>query len=281
MNKSNIIILLSIVVLFLAFNESIPFDIPIDLPTKTPNAQDPIIKNSDDLTIASFNIQIFGNSKMDKPIAVENLPKIIKEFNIVGIQEIRDSSGDAIKELSNLLPKYQYIISDRLGRTSSKEQYAVFYNELNITNSEVYPDTYDVFEREPYIVYFSDGKNLSFSYILIHVKPDDVEREIIELKNVISYAQEKNQDQDFILTGDFNADCSYYDEDLNYLKEYEWVIDNSQDTTVGSNSCTYDRIITNGINTKSSGVYNFEQELSLSNDDAKIVSDHYPVWITI
>ena len=54
--------------------------------------------------------------------------------------------------------KYAIEISLRLGRTSSKEQYAYLYKEnsgITVTNQYQYPDSEDVFQREPYAVQFS------------------------------------------------------------------------------------------------------------------------------
>ena len=42
------------------------------------------------ITIASFNIQIFGKTKAGKPDVMAVLPPIISEFDIVAIQEIRE-----------------------------------------------------------------------------------------------------------------------------------------------------------------------------------------------
>ena len=240
---------------------------------------DPVESVSTDMDLAAFNIQIFGRSKMDKPLAVEYLPKIMSNFDIIAVQEIRDSSGEAIEELRTLLPGYELIVSDRLGRTSSKEQYAIFYKDSQVISSEVFPDYDDDFEREPYIVYMKK-EGIDFSLIVIHVKPDDAEAEIDKLSDVIGYAQSTNGDDDFMIVGDLNADCSYYDEGLWHLTEYSWVIDDNQDTTVGSNECTYDRIITN-MAFSDGGVFKYDSVYNLNQEEAKVISDHYPVWVEI
>ena len=95
--------------------------------------EEPVSSSSsvDTIRIASFNIQVFGRSKASKPEVMEVLANIISQFDIVAIQEIRDKSGKAIKDLEvavdDLGENYDYIIGPRLGRTSSKEQYAYSY----------------------------------------------------------------------------------------------------------------------------------------------------------
>jgi len=88
----------------------------------------PSANTEETIKIASFNIQVFGRSKASKPEVMEVLASIISQFDIVAIQEIRDKSGKAIKDLEvavdDLGENYDFIIGPRLGRTSSKEQYA-------------------------------------------------------------------------------------------------------------------------------------------------------------
>jgi len=68
------------------------------------------------------------------------------------------------------------MLSDRLGRTTSKEQYAFFYktSTVSVVNSYQWPDVNDVFEREPYIVRFRPltGSQGDFAFAGIHVKPE-------------------------------------------------------------------------------------------------------------
>lgn len=242
-----------------------------------------------EMSVASFNIQTFGKAKMEKDLAKENLPLIISEFDMVAIQEIRDKSGTAIEELNDSLVDYDYVISERLGRSSSKEQYALFYlnnnsdrgRKLNVSIfwAYEYEDVADHFERPPYIVYLNSSVG-SFSVIVTHVKPDAALTEIHELDRSIRFAQRESFDTSFILLGDFNSDCRYYDENDDELREYLWAIKNDADTTVAANTCTYDRIVTN-LRYCDSGVYEFDQELGLTNEDAKVISDHYPVYFWI
>ena len=110
----------------------------------------------DTIKIASFNIQVFGRSKASKPEVMEILSRIISQFDIVAIQEIRDKSGKAIKDLEvavdDLGENYDFIIGPRLGRTSSKEQYAYFYrvSTIRVGGSYTYTETGDdIIHREP------------------------------------------------------------------------------------------------------------------------------------
>ena len=50
----------------------------------------------DSINIASFNIQIFGQSKASNQEVLDILVQIIRNFDVVAIQEIRDAAGTAI-----------------------------------------------------------------------------------------------------------------------------------------------------------------------------------------
>ena len=55
----------------------------------------------------------------------------------------------------NSLPTYNMSISERLGRTNSKEQYAFLYRtaRVEILSAHQFNDSADVFQREPYTVF--------------------------------------------------------------------------------------------------------------------------------
>jgi hypothetical protein len=78
----------------------------------------------------------FGPSKAGNPEVIAIIAEIIRRFDIVAVQEIRDSTGEAVVTLRTAVnatgARYEYVIGPREGRTSSKEQYAFFYNTSTI-----------------------------------------------------------------------------------------------------------------------------------------------------
>lgn len=244
------------------------------------------------IKIASFNLQVFGRSKASKAEVMEILAAIIAQYDVIAIQEIRDKTGTAIKELEaavdDLGQDYSCIVGPRLGRTFSKEQYAIFFRTdlIQAGGSYTYVDSNDWFHREPFIAYFK-VINQPFDFVLIdlHTDPDEAVREMNELPSVISDAQAHFSEPDVILLGDLNADGAYYDENdtTHPLRGsgYTWLIGNNEDTTVATSSNTYDRIVvTSGACEDydgTAGVFRFD-ELLVLNCEPKEVSDHYPVF---
>jgi hypothetical protein len=103
---------------------------------------------------------------------------------------------------------------------------------------------------------------------------------------VVRYAQSTHPDeQDFIVMGDLNADCRYFNESSDSTmsgSDYHWCINNSVDTTTKSSDCTYDRIIiTNPALSDFTGdadAFRFDIAYNLTVNETKEVSDHYPVY---
>jgi len=279
-------ILLAVVIIF--YNDITPEDHITQPVEYTTGVSD----NIDKISLLSFNIQIFGTSKMSNKNVVYTLIDIISKYDIIAIQEVRDSSGQAVIEFMKLLdPKYAYYLGPREGRSSSKEQYWFIYDKtkLKIINQATYPDISNIFERRPEGVYFQHINGL-FDFVLInkHVAPSDALKEISYIPNLFDYFYNLFKDTDIIVVGDFNADGSYFNENILSqifpVDKFSIIIDNSLDTTVADSNNTYDRIIiSNSLLedfTGKYGVYMFENyynfvELAIQ---PKQISDHYPVW---
>lgn len=115
-------------------------------------------------------------------------------------------------------PQYDYVVSERLGRTVSKEQYAFIYNTQTmqvIGSPYVYPDTKDIFQREPYVVNFKAmSGNFDFVLVTVHTDADNTAtQEINDQPQVVADAKSRYQGEgDFLIMGDLNADCDYFNE---------------------------------------------------------------------
>lgn len=248
------------------------------------------------IRVGAFNIQVFGVTKASKPEVMEVLAQIIRSYDVVAVQEIRDSSQTALPQLVETVNSeggsYEYVVSERLGRTTSKEQYAYVYDSSRVRlagEPHTYPEPEDTdpFHRQPYIAGFElPDESFSFVLLTVHTDPDEAEEEINSLDEVVEYARTAYpEEDDFILMGDLNADGSYYDEDeAGDLSgaEYNWLIDNSVDTTTKATDYTYDRIIISegaeSLFTGDAGVFRYDLAYNLSYDETTAVSDHYPVY---
>jgi deoxyribonuclease-1-like protein len=96
----------------------------------------PVSKPWDAVLICSFNIQVFGESKMLKPNVVEILARVVRKFDIIAIQEVRATSDDILPRFVQAVnadgSRYAHYIGPREGRTVSKEQYVFIYDTTRI-----------------------------------------------------------------------------------------------------------------------------------------------------
>lgn len=253
----------------------------------------PVQRSGETVRIASFNIQVFGESKSNKPQVMEYLAQIVRQYDIVAIQEIRSKNQDIIPSFVELLNAtgrdYEFVISPRLGRTVSKEQYVFIFDsasiEADLSNFYMVDDPDDLLHREPYVGFFRvRGPEISeaftFQLVNIHTDPDETDQELDALGDVFIAVQNDGlEEDDVIVLGDLNVDSRHLGA-LGQVPGITWVISGTPTNTRGNKS--YDNIVfhqraTNEF-TGRAGVHDYLREFNLSMDEALKISDHLPVW---
>jgi len=248
---------------------------------------------SESIKIATFNIQVFGQKKVNDPSVLPTLVQVARKFDVLAIQEIRSHEQDVLPKYVAAInaegAAYDYVISFRLGRTNSKEQYAFVYNtntiELDRESVYVVEDPQDLLHREPFVAGFRargapPERAFTFTLVNIHTDPDEVAREVDSLADVYQAVREDGRgEDDIIVLGDLNADDRHLGR-LAQLPYMGWAIAGIPSNTRGT--ALYDNLVFQKLATReytgNSGVFNLREEYSLSQAQAELVSDHYPVW---
>ncbi|KAK7489000.1 hypothetical protein BaRGS_00019804 [Batillaria attramentaria] len=244
------------------------------------------------LRIGAFNAKTFGRTKMSNPQNRDYFRQIVERYDVLLIQEVRDST------------RLIFVISQPLGRSSYKEQYAFFYRKdrVIIFDQSQYADQQDVFEREPFSVLMaamwsctdndemSHGTSDRLVLTGFHSTPRDATAEIGHLRDVLDNLRRQFGVQTVVM-GDLNADCRYSDNDdrvragdyLTTSTNYTWLIGDDIDTTTSNTThCAYDRIIipsalATQVVSGSATAFHFGDYLQLSAAQALMISDHFPV----
>ena len=250
-------------------------------------------KPTDAITICSFNIQVFGESKISKPQVVDVLAKVVRKFDIVAVQEVRAKSDSVIPQFLSAInadgSRYQFVIGPRLGRTVSKEQYTFIYDstriEVDPSSVGTSPNPGDRLHRPPLHARFRVRANppeSGFSFWLVdtHTDPDEVSAEVNALADVFMEMKALRPDEDdVILMGDLNAGPPQFGK-IKQIPGVGWAV--SGVTTNTRRSKTYDNLIfdtrTTTEYTGRWGVLDLQNTFGLSIDKALEVSDHNPVW---
>ncbi|HND53121.1 MAG TPA: endonuclease/exonuclease/phosphatase family protein [Pirellulaceae bacterium] len=261
--------------------------------TSATNVPLPAARTNDTIRIASFNIQVFGESKSSKPHVMDALVRICRQFDVIAIQEIRSKSNDILPHFIDLLnangAQYDFVIGPRLGRTNSKEQYAVIYDRasVEVDRQQLYTveDPDDLLHREPLVAWFRvrgppARDAFTFSLVDIHTDPDEVKQEMNALDDVFRAVRDDGRgEDDVILLGDLNCDDRHLGE-LGQIPNIMAVIHNTATNTRGTSQ--YDNIIFDQTATREftgrAGVFDFLREFNLSMEEALEISDHIPIW---
>jgi deoxyribonuclease-1-like protein len=233
-------------------------------------------KDVNEFTIGAWNIQIFGQSKLANETLMETYYDIMLDHDIFVIQEIRDVSGILIATICEHVGSVAYgcINSSRAGRSNTKEQYLIIYNtsKFSVVDSYDYNlQSIDLWERPPLKVTFSRN-GVDFTLYTIHTKPTEAPAELRYLESTIMRDLGRK-----IIIGDLNAACSYYNprnEKTAVFSNWYWIIRDTDDTTVGSSDCAYDRIL---VNKEMQGYYTGTYGITIEGITSA-QSDHYPIW---
>lgn len=245
------------------------------------------------ITIASWNLKNIGPSKLNDPERIDVIVDILKNYDIIAIQEVKDITLQLPQQLIDKMnmdgSNYNVVASDRVGRNVF-EQYLFVYDDDKIDaipSTEGYGiEPNDEFEREPYYAMFRAG-NFDFYLFTIHTKPSAVATEIPALRTAYIDLQNNTPDEDdIILLGDFNGKApgvtagSYITIDaIAQIPNIIFTINEETNTRGGR---AYDNIIFQGNYTTeysgSSGVSTFWLPYGLDEDQGFAISDHKLVW---
>ena len=256
------------------------------------NTQQPAAAG-DTITIASFNIQVFGSSKLRKPKVMEVLVQVIRRFDVVAIQEIRSKDDSIVPNFVRMInadgSQYQFAIGPRLGRSVSTEQYVFIYNtrriEMEPRSVLTVSDPADLLHREPLLTHFrvrtaDPARAFTFWLMNIHTDPDEVPEEVDALADAfVSVQQQGWGEDDLILLGDLNADENHLGR-LGQLPGIQTTIKQTPTNTRGNRS--YDNMVFDQRATTEylgqAGVLNLMRQYHLAEKEALKVSDHMPIW---
>lgn len=262
-------------------------------PRDEPSLPPPVERASGTIRVASFNIQVFGESKLNNPRVMSVLAEVVRQFDVVAVQEVRAKSQDVLPRFVELVNStgrhYDYLIGPRLGRTSSKEQYAFVFDTASIETDRGATYTVDApdeaLHRRPLVGWFrvrgpAPEEAFTFTLINVHTDPDEVASELNVLDDVYRAVRDDGREEDdTILLGDLNADDQHLGQ-LGAVSDISPALANVATNTRGDKM--YDNLIFLRTATKEftgrAGVFDVIRQFNLTMDQALQVSDHMPVW---
>ncbi|CAL1279616.1 unnamed protein product [Larinioides sclopetarius] len=248
------------------------------------------------LFIGSFNIQTLSKKKLSNEYLMPTIEKIVHRYDLILILELMTNDP-------NLMKKFAQDINDfapdgiTYNMTVSidphvNEYIGIFYrtDKLRLLKSESYYDP-EKFYRKPFFLLF-DSPTLrdmkQFGLIGYHVKPAQAVREIDALAEVYDFMKDK-----------YNMEEQHWDSiSLWTRSEFTWAIPRTEDTTTNYKSCALDRDTTyavsfpsrivyagenmnSGVILSSAKTFDYRYEFDVTMQEARSISDHWPVEVKI
>lgn len=226
--------------------------------------------NNEPVIVASFNVQIFGDAKVNKHEVALSLVEIMSLFDLVAIQEFRDADRSGIdkflNEYLNVTGEWAFSIGelDKVTGTTSTEATGYFYNpkKLELVKHVTLVDENDeFFARGPQIGHFlikdRESGLKEFSFITFHARADSTKTnleidnlavlfELISQNGTMLGQDLTNFPKNVILGGDLNADGGYLSSSkkddliMSIDESFVWLTEDGLDTTVADSSNTYE-----------------------------------------
>jgi endonuclease/exonuclease/phosphatase family metal-dependent hydrolase len=207
------------------------------------------------MLLATWNIRELDTSKggWRTPETYLYLAEVVRHFDLVGIQEVREDLAGLTSLMSALGPHWQSIVTDVTeGRAGNGERMAVVYDVRTVefaglASQLVLPPLADgtpveQVARTPLMAGFRSG-DAAFQVTTVHViygndDPDDPRR-VEEIGDIASALRRRAQDEhawshDLVLLGDFNI-YSPEDRTMEALTGQGWVVPPELQSIPGSN----------------------------------------------
>uniref|UniRef100_A0AAZ3NY73 Deoxyribonuclease n=1 Tax=Oncorhynchus tshawytscha TaxID=74940 RepID=A0AAZ3NY73_ONCTS len=242
------------------------------------------------LLLGAFNIKTFGDKKSSNSTLMDIITQIVHRYDIVLIQEVRDTDLSATNKLMQHVNKglspYRYPLPVQCNNWACTgtytERYLYLYREETVSVAKNYtyddgcePCGTDTFIREPFIEFCFD----SSTHVLIpqHTSPDLAVKEVDALYDVAAdtpihlYTHTHWLIPDHADTTVSNTDCPYdrSETPIHLYTHTHWLIPDHADTTVSNTDCPYDRVVATtemmrGVVPGSAEVFNYMTHLKLS-----------------
>ncbi len=178
-------------------------------------------KTKTNFRLLTWNIRNFHGRKETK--AMLFIAKIIKIFDVIAIQEVKDDLG-GIEKLQILLgKKYKFLFSDPAGNgerlvfcyNSKKIQFTGLAAEIVMAPGQgngTVPPVLE-FARTPYMASFRTNR-CNFILVTVHIyygSGSKVKHRLTEIKNIANFLEKRSGDtdsldSDYIACGDFNIE---------------------------------------------------------------------------
>ncbi len=245
------------------------------------------------IRIAAANLGPLDQAKLAKPAVAGRLVQIVRQFDVVAIQDIqaRDQSlvVQLVEQVNAQGRKYHFAVPPSVGRDPVRQYSAFVFDtaavEIDRTTVTAVDNRAGQFRDPPLVAAFqakgpAAHEAFTFTLINVHTPADRVEAELDLLASVYRAVRDDGRrEDDIILLGDLGVDDEHLGQ-LGQVANVTCAVSGVPTTTRGTrlvDNLLFDRRATTEF-TRRSGVFDLQREFNVPLRDAVEIADHLPVW---
>lgn len=250
------------------------------------------------LRIGSWALDGFGPTKLSSDLARKNLVRVIRQFDVIALQQISSSQMDLVPRMVDAInesslgggaPLYDYVMGPPTGPADRREQLAILFNPTRVrvdrTQTYTVSDPDNQLAYDPLVAWFRAAEpetNKAWTFSLVNVRVDlaRAPREVAVLGQLFDSVREDGRgEDDVVITGLFQADDAYL---LPVIAgpSIQAAVSSSPTDIYGrhqTSNVLFDRASTAEAIGRG-GVYDFLRVYNLSVAQAQAVSSYLPVF---
>ncbi|MBN1590055.1 MAG: endonuclease/exonuclease/phosphatase [Pirellulales bacterium] len=252
--------------------------------------------NRKTIRLATFNLGPLDRNKLGSPLIAAHLATLIRDFDVVAVQNIRASNQGVVRDLvryvNTIGDNYDFAVAPEVGTEPIQSYSAILFDagRVEVDRSTVHSveDPAGRLRYPPLTALFrvrGPAPEEAFTFLLINVQVDlnQVDMEL-DLLDDVYFAVQGSQpaEDDVILLGHLNTDDRRFGQ-LGRIPHLGWAVSNTVSTTRGTrlvDNILFNRRATTEL-TGRSGVVDLVKRLNLNIDEASMVAEHMPVWVEL
>jgi hypothetical protein len=270
-----------------------PFRRAADPASNRPAAKGLGLRQPAPLRIASWALDGFGPTKLANPIAMQNLAKVARRFDILALQQISSIERDLVSRMVDSInhgeSRYDFVLGKSTGPEERPEQMAFIFDttRVQVDRQQTYTvqDPSNQLTFDPLVAWFraaepSSSQAWTFSLVNVRIDLARAPSEVALLREMMEAIRGDGRgEDDVVMLGLFQADDAYL---IPLLGGSRIRVSVSHRPTDLFGKYQTSNVIVDSANTSEylgrGGVLEYHRQANLNEAQAETVSSQLPVY---
>lgn len=246
-----------------------------------------------DLKIASWALDGFGPTKLANPAARQNVARVVRQFDLVALQQIASIERDLIPRLVEAINqgdgRYDFVVGPPTGPVDRPEQLAFIFDTSRVVvdrrQTYTLEDPENQMTFDPLVAWFRGAQGISgqawtFSFVNVRIDLARAPNEVALLPKIIQAIRGDGRgEDDLVIGGLLQADDAYLLPTLTSKSAKATVL--NRPTDIFGRYQTSNLLLDSGSTTEymgRGGVFDYLGTFNLNLAEAETVTSHLPVF---